>query len=53
MKKNEQDTSKEVNQHKRLAMGEHVTGMKTGGVAKKKACGGMMKAGGEAKKKKK
>lgn len=36
MKKDEQDTSKLVNQHKRLAMGEKITGMKSGGMACKK-----------------
>lgn len=34
--KTTQTTSKEVNQHKRLAMGEHVTGMKKGGAVKSK-----------------
>lgn len=61
MAKNEQDTSKMVNQHKRLAMGEKVIGMKKGGkvhsdetedkkMIKKMACGGMMKKGGKVKK---
>lgn len=47
MKKTEQDTSKQVNQHKRMAMGEKVTGMKKGGMA---AC---MKEGGKVKKEEK
>lgn len=41
-----------VNQHKRMAEGEKITGMKKGGTVEKKACGGMMKKGGMAKKKK-
>ena len=41
-----------INQHTKLALGEKVTGMKHGGKAEKKACGGMMKKGGMAKKKK-
>ena len=58
-KKDEQTTSKEVNMHKRIAMGEKVTGMKKGGKVdaesaegkmKKMACGGMMKKGGKVKK---
>ncbi len=56
MAKDTQDTSKEVNQHKRLAMGEKVTGMKKGGAVEMKAItkmakGGCMKKGGKAKKK--
>ncbi len=52
MAKNEQDTSKMVNQHKRLAMGEKVTGMKKGGAVEMKKMEKMNK-GGMAKKKKK
>ena len=44
--------SKQVNQHKRLAAGEKVTGMKKGGAVKKMAKGGCMKKGGMAKKSK-
>lgn len=41
-----------VNMHKRLAMGENVTGMKKGGKVEKKAKGGMAcKKGGSIKKK--
>ncbi len=54
MAKDTQDTSKAVNQHKRLAMGEAVTGMKKGGAVEMKqmqkmAKGGCMKKGGKAK----
>lgn len=49
MAKDTQTTSKEVNQHKRLAMGEKVTGMKKGGRAM--SSGGMAcKKGGQIKK---
>jgi hypothetical protein len=34
MSKDTQTTSKEVNMHKRIAMGEKVTGMKKGGEVK-------------------
>lgn len=50
MAKDTQD-SKMVNQHKRLAMGEKVTGMKNGGITKKARGGMCMKNGGMAKKK--
>jgi hypothetical protein len=39
-----------VNQHKRMAMGESVTGMKKGGKVEKMAEGGCMKKGGKVKK---
>ena len=41
-----------VNQHKRMAEGEKITGMKSGGKVVKKAEGGCMKKGGKAKGKK-
>jgi hypothetical protein len=47
----EGQTKGPVNQHKRMAEGEKITGMKTGGIAKK-AKGGCMNKGGMAKKKK-
>lgn len=50
MAKDNQKDSKMVGQHKRLAMGEKVTGMKKGGAVAKE-CGGMMKKGGSVKKK--
>lgn len=59
MNKDTQMDSKQVNQHKRLAMGEKVTGMKKGGKVEKEmkpekmAMGGIAcKKGGMAKKKK-
>jgi hypothetical protein len=39
-----------IRQHKRLAMGEHVTGMKKGGVVKKSEGGMACKKGGKVKK---
>ena len=53
MAKDNQTTSKEVNQHKRLAMGEKITGMKKGGEVKMAEMAKMkpMKKGGEAMKK--
>jgi len=54
MAKNNQDGSKLVNQHKRLAMGEKVTGMKKGGSVMKPMAkmvkGSCMKKGGMSKK---
>lgn len=45
-------TAGPIGQHKRMAEGEKITGMKKGGITKK-ACGGIMKKGGMPKKKKK
>lgn len=52
MAKDNQKDSSLVKQHKRIAMGEKVTGMKHGGKVEKKSEGGMAcKKGGSVKKK--
>lgn len=50
-KKEDMGEKSEISQHKRMAMGEKVTGMKTGGKVEAKAKGGMChKTGGTVKK---
>lgn len=51
MAKDNQKDSKLVGQHKRIAMGEKVTGMKHGGAVKKAEGGMACKKGGSVKKK--
>lgn len=48
--KSKGQTAGPLNQHKKMAEGEKITGMKSGGKVKKMAKGGCMKKGGMSKK---